>query len=843
MTPKAKLSVDQFAVDNLVLPVSQSYDPAKFNLDAYDEFIKAVVAGREYSLEAIRTALIFLCGRRYASTKHLAEEAFRSSLDLERRYGTVQRLLERLPFPDKLACSIDLATGTGKSYVMFCLARIMLNEGRVNRVLLLCPSVTIENGLIAKFDELLADNELTSLLPQGSGTRLPDRVDASGTVKEGQVCVENIHAAYETTGSSIRDSFKGQGASALVLSDEAHHIHSPQGKELKRWKEFVADPEYGFVYHVGLSGTCYVGNEYFADVVYRYSIRDAINDRWVKDVFYVAKDESSTDDERFQKLLQQHEENRKNYKPKKPLTVAVTRDIKTAEKVAEDLTSFLAKRLKGKRAEADKKVLVVTSSPKHEKNVLQLLTVDEPTNPVEWIVSVSMLTEGWDVKNVFQIYPHEKRAFNSKLLIAQVLGRGLRRPEGIKSEPRVYVFNHQRWSADVEELVAEVLDQETTIAQRPTDGREVDHFDLHKLTYKEVPTGIEAKKVEKPKEMNYINRLRPQRDAPEETEFVSVRDAERKVVLTTLVTESYYPLSEVVKDVRQRMLMHDKLTGGTLAEAYPKQRVDKIIRDSLKRLRIKGTTVSQENRQLVMSAFGSLRQKSTRAGAEWSQEPDGYIAVSTAAMGPARERIAGLTSRLGLYYDELSARLGTPDDAAALKKAKDVGAEVMTLMRQVHNSYLFKSPVNVVLTSHKPELEFAERLLFNPDNAATLKAWIKSPDVGFYNIEYGYQPGGNGRSKRGQFNPDFFLLCDGADEILVVETKANDDVSDMNRGKLAHALAHFDKLNELLEAAGEERRYQLLFLSPVDYDNFFAGLREGNLKGFVSTLQAALSAA
>ena len=45
------------------------------------------------------------------------------------------------------------------------------------------------------------------------------------------------------------------------------------------------------------------------------------------------------------------------------------------------------------------------------------------TNPVEWIVSVAMFSEGWDVKNVFQIYPHEKRAFNSKLLIAQVLGR------------------------------------------------------------------------------------------------------------------------------------------------------------------------------------------------------------------------------------------------------------------------------------------------------------------------------------------------------------------------------------------------------------------------------------
>jgi type III restriction enzyme len=839
MTPKAKLVVDQFAVDDLVLPVSHSYDPAEFNLDAYDDFIKEVVAGREYSYEAIRTALIFLAGGRYASTQELAEEGFTSTPGLERRYGTVTRLVDQLPFPGLLACSLDLATGTGKSYVMFCLARIMLNEGLVNRVLLLCPSVTIENGLIAKFDQLLSDSELTALLPQGRGTRLPERVDATQTVKEGQICIENIHAVYEATGSSIRDSFEGFGASTLVLSDEAHHVHSPGDAKLKKWKEFIASPAYGFRYHVGLSGTCYIGNEYFADVVYRYSIRDAINERWVKDVFYVAKDESSTDDERFQKLLAQHEENRKTYKPLKPLTIAVTKNIKAAEQLAEDLVTFLSKRVKGKRPEAEERVLLVTSSPKHEKNVLKLETVDARTSPVEWIVSVSMLSEGWDVKNVFQIYPHEKRAFNSKLLISQVLGRGLRRPDGIQAEPRVYVFNHQKWSADVEELVAEVLDQETTIAQRATDERPVGHFELHCLKYKDVPTGIRPKTVEKPKDITNIN-LRPQRDAAEDTEFVSVSDSKRKVVLTTLVEETYYPISAVVSDVRRRMMVHDQVTGGDLRKAYPKKRVEQLIRDALKRLNIKGTAVSQENRQLILSAFGSLRQKQTRAGAVWAQEPDGLEVLSTKEMAPVRERISGLTGHLGLFVDEKSADLGTPDDAAALKKAEAI--EVPTHLQRVHNSYLFKSPVNVVLTAYTPERLFTERLLHNPDNAAVVQAWVKAPDVGFYSIEYGYQPGGNGRSKRGTFNPDFLLLSTEADEVIVVETKDDNDISDQNRGKLVYAQSHFAKVNEMLKASRKKRRYQFHFLSPVDYDDFFAGLRDGKLDDFVSTIQAALSA-
>lgn len=115
-------------------------------------------------------------------------------------------------------------------------------------------------GLNEKFDALLADNDLTSTLPQGSGGRLPERVNATQTVKEGQICIENIHAVYETTGSSIADSFEGMGASTLVLSDEKHHIYSPGGDTtLKEWKEFIASPAYGFRYHVGLSGTCYVG--------------------------------------------------------------------------------------------------------------------------------------------------------------------------------------------------------------------------------------------------------------------------------------------------------------------------------------------------------------------------------------------------------------------------------------------------------------------------------------------------------------------------------------------------------------------------------------------------------
>src|SRR5205823_823666 len=120
--------------------------------------------------------------------------------------------------------------------------------------------------------------------------------------------------------------------------------------------------------------------------------------------------------------LQLHRENGKRYPSLKPLSILITNTINTAEQVAIDFVRFLADAEKLTLAEVEKRVLVVSSRSDHKANVAQLPYVDEVQNPIEWIFSVSMLTEGWDVKNVFQIIPHEKRAFQSKLLIAQVLG-------------------------------------------------------------------------------------------------------------------------------------------------------------------------------------------------------------------------------------------------------------------------------------------------------------------------------------------------------------------------------------------------------------------------------------
>ena len=130
---------------------------------------------------------------------------------------------------------------------------------------------------------------------------------------------------------------------------------------------------------------------------------------------------------------------------------------------------------------ADERVLCVYNNA---PDVLRLPYVDLPGSKVEWIVSVSMLNEGWDVKRVFQIVPHEERAFNSKLLIAQVLGRGLRVPDqwGIGAQPEVVVFNHDSWASRIRQLVNEVLEIEKRLSTHVVSDSPF-QFDLHNIDY------------------------------------------------------------------------------------------------------------------------------------------------------------------------------------------------------------------------------------------------------------------------------------------------------------------------------------------------------------------------
>jgi type III restriction enzyme len=453
-----------FRNEDLILKVTTNIDIKIWNELKYEAFLDELCGTREYQKEAIRTTLRYLLGGKYSSLADLAKVNFDENPELEQRYGSWAAMKRHLQLPDQLSCSIDQATGTGKSYVLYGLAAIMLAEGTVHRVLVLCPSNTIEYGLLEKFRELASNSDLRDLIPADAKIRTPKIINASETIVDGSICVENYHAILETVKSSIRDSLKGKGVRVAVLNDEAHHVANESGAASKKWKEFLLNPEYGFRFVVGVSGTCYVGDDYFADVVNRYSLRQAIEERFIKKVEYVAEmPETDNQVEKWQLIYNRHQDWKKKLKKRniRPLTIIVTKAIADCKRVAEELEDFLQEWEKLSAEQAKEKVLPVTSAKEHQPNVAKLKLVDSPTSKVEWIVSVAMLSEGWDVKNVFQIVPHEEKAFNSKLLIAQVLGRGLRRPlEWRGEDPIVTVFNHDAWSGRIKHLVNEILEIE-----------------------------------------------------------------------------------------------------------------------------------------------------------------------------------------------------------------------------------------------------------------------------------------------------------------------------------------------------------------------------------------------
>jgi type III restriction enzyme len=82
--------------------------------------------------------------------------------------------------------------------------------------------------------------------------------------------------------------------------------------------------------------------------------------------------------------------------------------------------------------------------------------VDGPDSPIRCIVSVLMLREGWDVRNVCVIVTLRPLSAANKILPEQALGRGLRRmtPPGSGFDERVVVIEHEAfrnlWSAELD---------------------------------------------------------------------------------------------------------------------------------------------------------------------------------------------------------------------------------------------------------------------------------------------------------------------------------------------------------------------------------------------------------
>src|SRR5690606_12823586 len=103
--------------------------------------------------------------------------------------------------------------------------------------------------------------------------------------------------------------------------------------------------------------------------------------------------------------------------------------------------------------------------------VQQLLTVENPDNPVEIVIHVNMLKEGWDVTNLYTIVP--LRAANSRTLVEQSIGRGLRLPYGkrvgVAAVDRLTIVSHDKF----QEIIDHANDPNSIIRAGVVIGRDI----------------------------------------------------------------------------------------------------------------------------------------------------------------------------------------------------------------------------------------------------------------------------------------------------------------------------------------------------------------------------------
>ena len=848
----------QYKQDDFVLKINDFSDRTNAIVGKYEAYLDAITTEDfEHVREAIRRALRFLVTDQYKNTGELAEENWNNSSKLQLKYNALEQYLLNIQIKDKKAASIDLATGTGKSWVIYGVAQLALAEGVVDKVLVLCPSLTIEEELKKKFEQLAGSQTNQQILKElGAIHPSPSIKNANVPILGGDICVENIHAVYQRTGSSIQDSFSGKGQRTLVISDEAHHIYSPDDAATKKWFDFIINPDYDFAYHIGLTGTPYIGNDYFHDVIYRYGIKQAMEDEVIKKIDY--KLEEADQDKGWDETWHNHNEIAKKYSGKlKPLTIVVADRIYRTVEIWKELSEYISKKENISFEEASKKVIWVASgipSNKREKGIIEsivetpekvrkenlstLKTVDEADNQVEWIISVAMLTEGWDVKNVFQIVPHEQRAFNSKLLIAQVLGRGLRIPPGVKQPVFVRINNHEKWSQEIKDLYEEVLELENRISYGYSESRDQYTFPLYNLDYISDQKTVGSEKQPSSKEPN-VEKLKPQNKVKRTHSEYS----ESGLVSFEIEIQDNEPIEAAARQIK--LFLKDKDLN--ISKEWPIKRIQDFLSNKLDALGYDSTYVSRENLSTFKQAFGpmfreagkqvvrlilkahnireiKLKALPTQSFSESSLKRNGYLFYSKEGLNELKkEEYTILRDYLvdkenyNVLHESIIKYGGKVSEIDFLKEN----------LIEVTNENL-KTVQNLVYVSFEPERRFLKALQANID---IIDSYLKSPDKGFYSFPYSYKPSeiGSSHVKRENFNPDFFLQSKDQKGILVVEIKADGDSHPKNRAKYRDALEHFKVLNEKLKDRGIDWTYHFYFLSPDNYTDFFQAIRDGKL--------------
>lgn len=250
----------------------------------------------------------------------------------------------------------------------------------------------------------------------------------------------------------------------VIIMDESHHYRANKG--------MIAINELKPIIGLELTATpiVNVGSKQikFKNVVYDYPLGKAISDGYTRVPYAATRTDINFNgfgEEKFDKLMindgvichKMIKEKLKNYafinnkKLVKPFMMIVCKDINHAKTIENYIKSndFENGYYKNKVILINSKM----SGTESEINTKALLSVEDTNNPIEIVIHVNMLKEGWDVNNLYTIVP--LRTATSKILREQMVGRGLRLPYGERTGDKqidsVILTAHDKFTDILEE--------------------------------------------------------------------------------------------------------------------------------------------------------------------------------------------------------------------------------------------------------------------------------------------------------------------------------------------------------------------------------------------------------
>lgn len=408
---------------------------------------------------------------------------------------------------DFMSLTFALATGVGKTRLMGAFIAYLYTQHGIKNFFVVAPNTTIYD----KLKKDLSDFNSPKYVFKGLGCfGTPPQIITDDDYKERQLpifesdirlFVYNIDkfnkegANMKKVNEMIGDSFYQYLSNLpdlVLIMDESHHYRAEKGAQALNelnpllGLELTATP-------LVVKGAKQVP---FKNVVFEYPLSKAIEDGYTRTPFAVTRsdiDFYNFGDEQLDKMMLLdgitcHESTKRklevyaaNYGKflVKPFMLVVCKDTDHAAWVE----SFI-KSDEFRNGVYRNKTIIVHSKLKGsetEANTRLLLDVENPDNPVEIVIHVNMLKEGWDVNNLYTIVPLRTAA--SKVLREQMVGRGLRLPYGERTGDRdvdaVMLTAHDKFNDIIEEAqkgdsifkagnvikVEEIVPEQTTYTQ------------------------------------------------------------------------------------------------------------------------------------------------------------------------------------------------------------------------------------------------------------------------------------------------------------------------------------------------------------------------------------------